>query len=292
MSEPFASYAAVSAGCGYFIHPHAAVLRVSGPDAERYLQGRVTQDIKGLADGSSVRSLLLSPQGKIQAMFEVQRAGNEFLLAARRAAPDAQAFTAALLQFKVADQLTVELEPGRLLALFGPQAGKLLRELKTPHTVFYGGQDIYCSLENLGALKGELAAAGASEISEEVYHMLRIERGEPLFGIDVTEKNGAPDLNLEDFVSFTKGCYSGQEVVEMAAARGKPNKLLTALIGSADAPPAAGTEVTANDGSRAGKITSAALYPTEPTVRCLAFLKYAALDSGPFSAGAAAFAVK
>ena len=91
--------------------PNTQTYQVSGPDAERYLQGRITQNVKTLAVGETKWSLLLTPNGKIQGKFLISRGASDAFYIATDPMPNDEAiaeFESALLQFKVADQLTLE----------------------------------------------------------------------------------------------------------------------------------------------------------------------------------------
>lgn len=294
MTSQFDLYKAINAesGVGYYVYPEAVVIRVSGPDAARYLQGRITQDIKNLQDGACAESLLLSPQGKIQGIFTVIKSADCFFLAARRAYPGAEELIKSLLQFKVADQLEAEVVPWSLLALVGPGRPETANRLAAEPAYLCAASEILCETSRLEQLKAKLEADSVKQCSPEVFEMFRIDAGMPLAGIDISEKNAAPDLELAPLVSFKKGCYTGQEVVEMSIARGKPNKQLVNLRGSASEIPQTPAQLTVpTDGSRAGSLTSAALYPNEPTLRGLGFVKSSALSSPELSAGALSLSI-
>ncbi|MCB0346865.1 MAG: hypothetical protein KDD66_17235 [Bdellovibrionales bacterium] len=285
MNNIFKTYEAVSASAGFALCSEAAVVRVSGPDSPRYLQGRITQDIKQLEIGTSPRSMLLSPQGKIQGIFWIAKLEDSFLLASLRTSPDVNALIKALLLFKVADQVEAAAVEYSVIDILGRRTDEILSSLKTPHYKLSGSSYILCETSCLKEMQTELQSHGAIACPGEVSEMFRIQRGEPLYGVDVTERNGAPDLDVSQMVSFNKGCYTGQEVVEMSTARGKPNKQLVTLEGNSQTRPAVESDIVLeNDGSRVGQITSCASYPGEPSLRCLGYIKASALSAGSFSA--------
>jgi tRNA-modifying protein YgfZ len=115
--------------------------------------------------------------------------------------------------------------------------------------------------------------------SVEDVETVRIEHGQPLYGVDITEANLVQETGLMQAVSFNKGCYLGQEIVERVRSRGQVNKLLTALRVELDTVPAAGAEVVAGE-KAVGNITSAVWSPAENGVRALAYVRGEALKSG------------
>lgn len=192
------------------IQEKVSLLRVHGLDAERYLQGRITQDVKSLKIKETKKSLILNPRGKIEGHFLIQKElDNSFLILAD-AGTNLEDFKEALLRFKVADQL--ELEP---------------LEKEIYFTTENLDQDKYCVLTDkhgsFVALEKETKADFKLESDLET---LRIQAGVPLINIELTDKISVADVPLDDLVSFNKGCYAGQEVVEMSIARGRANKKL------------------------------------------------------------------
>jgi len=92
------------------------------------------------------------------------------------------------------------------------------------------GVDVFCEAERTEGVREALVAAGASEVTEEAAEILRVERGRPRYGIDLDENVIPQEAGLnERAVSFTKGCYVGQETVARLYYRGKPNRHLRGL---------------------------------------------------------------
>jgi folate-binding protein YgfZ len=198
----------------------------------------------------------------------------------------AGAVMAALEKFIVADD--VELSVGDeqpLIALTGPASavviGHVLQVTLPPRTPLahqvcsFAGERLrviavdevdgagytLCGRASIaGALRQALADQGAEAIGRETLDVLRVEAGIPLYGVDMDEEILLMETNLDRAVSFTKGCYLGQEVVERVAARGKVNKKLTGLRFAGDAVPTAETPLRA-DGRDVGRITSAVRSP-------------------------------
>jgi tRNA-modifying protein YgfZ len=122
------------------------------------------------------------------------------------------------------------------------------------------------------------AALGAGLVvaSAEAVEAVRLEHGHPRYGVDMTEANLVQETGLMDAVSFNKGCYLGQEIVERVRSRGQVNKLLAALRVGLPAAPAAGAKVMAG-GKEVGALTSAVWSPAEGCVRALGYLRAGAL---------------
>ncbi len=121
------------------------------------------------------------------------------------------------------------------------------------------GVDLLCESTHTAELRAALAQAGAVVVSEEAIEALRIERGRPRYGIDLDDSVIPQEAGLnERAVSFTKGCYVGQETVARLYYRGKPNRQLRGLRCSASV--RAGDEVTF-EGRPVGQIGSAAVSP-------------------------------
>lgn len=266
--------------------PPFGLVQISGPDAERYLHGRISQDVKKLPALHAARSLVLTPQGRVLGQFFIYRRGPaDFICASDplKTGAEAEDFVHALLQFKVADQLTgrsIDSEYSRYL-LIGTNAGKLAANLPGDAAAFPADLgatpaiQILAPLASNAAVREKLAAAGAQEIGRDEFESLAVIGGFPLYGCDITEKTLAPELNLDPLVSFNKGCYAGQEVVEMAAARGRANRRLKQLKAAGRHEIATGAELTCPDGPGGGVVTSSAFDPASNSTYVLAYLKSA-----------------
>lgn len=269
---------------------------VEGPDAERYLQGRVTQDVKSLG---AARSLLLSPQGKIQAHFLLARQKPEFFLLISDPIQE-EDLRSSLLQFKVADQLDFRAYEGARFSLRGKST---LEKLGIDYRGVFEGEIHGLALTLISAPVGSFSAyeclvsdpgkaqkvfteLGGKEVQEEVLEQLRIEAGLPEYGKDLNLKNTPGDFSTEGCVSFTKGCYSGQEVVEKQAALGKANKRLLVLDGIGPLPKA-GEDILTSSGDKAGVVTSAAPGQQEKHFICMGLIKAKAFDEQALSCGEA-----
>src|SRR5436853_73759 len=120
-------------------------------------------------------------------------------------------------------------------------------------------------------LKG--AFHGLAPVGLDALNALRIEAGIPAYGIDVDESNMMLELGMADAVSFTKGCYTGQEAVAMATYRGHISKKLSGLLIEGDRIPIAGSKIS-KDGKEIGQVTSAIPSISIGGVIALAYIKY------------------
>lgn len=262
------------------------IWRISGADAVRYLHGRVTQNIKSLEPGRTARSLVITPQGKIQGQFQIYREPGSLLiisdpLSTKEAADN---FLGALLQFKVADDVTAEdlSDTLEVYSAIGPNAEALAKKISPdPKNILpraWGKLPGFDILSAPGTGTAHVAAQVADPLALE---MIRISEKVPRMEIDLSEKILGPEIDVGELVSFDKGCYAGQEVVEMATARGRPNRMLGVFEGSSSGElPASGTEIftEGEPGKSAGWLTSSVAFPSEKKFRALGFLKTAALD--------------
>lgn len=135
------------------------------------------------------------------------------------------------------------------------------------------GYFVTCVTAEKSALWDRLVAAGLTAVSEEAFEALRIEEGLPRFGHELSETYIPLEANLWADVSFTKGCYIGQEIIARMESRGRITKKLVKL--RASEPLAAGAEITAA-GKKVGTVTSAAVGPAGPVA--LGYLRTAVLE--------------
>jgi tRNA-modifying protein YgfZ len=198
------------------------VVRVSGPDAESYLQGQCSQDVAGLAEGASAESLLLSPQGKVEVYLRMTReSGDQFIVDTDGGF--GPALVARLERFRLRTKVEFETLDWIAVSVRGPKASSGLR----------GHPDLVVpvSWEGLAGvdLLGPSPVGGLDDWVDdsvvrcpaEVWEAARIEAGIPVNGRELTEGTIAAEVGLVDrTVSFTKGCFTGQELVARLDARG------------------------------------------------------------------------
>jgi len=271
-------YRTITAGCGLLDRSERGKLALTGADARGFLQGQVTNDVEGLSPGSGCYAAFLTPKGKMLGDLRILDTGEELLLDTERVA--LQGLFNMIRRFSIGYDVELHkrtLECG-LLSLIGPEAGAIggatdLGAEEHAHVVVPVpgagvsarairtdvGVDLLCSAEEVEALRVTLEDAGALPVSEVAAEVLRIERGRPRYGIDLDDSVIPQEAGLnERAVSFTKGCYVGQETVARLYYRGKPNRQLRGVRLSG--PASQGDELTL-EGRVVGRLASVADSP-------------------------------
>ncbi|HEY4428785.1 MAG TPA: glycine cleavage T C-terminal barrel domain-containing protein [Solirubrobacteraceae bacterium] len=240
--------------CGQFDRSERGKLALSGPGAAEFLNGQVTNEVAGLAPGEGCYAAFLTHKGKMLGDLRIlavgsqpDGAGVELLLDTERAS--LQALFDMIRRYKVGFDVELHkrtLERG-LLSLIGPDAAAIAGAERLPdpehsnEPVEIGsitalatrtdvGVDLICDAAETSTLAAALRDRGAAPVSERAVECLRIERGRPRFGVDVDETVIPQEAGInERAVSFTKGCYVGQETVARLHYRGRPNRHLRGL---------------------------------------------------------------
>lgn len=263
---------------------------LDGPDRVRYLNAITTNNVKDLAPGHGNVGLLLNPQGHILAELRTYAMADRLLVISHGAVWPRTLET--LDKFIIMDDVTLDDASPRLgaLAVEGPRAAALIHEVcglkldamalhshrevqvgsvsaRVARESYFGrpGVEFIAAREHLPALWQMLAAAvhkaGGGPVGYEALNSLRLEAGIPWFGYDFDDKTIPHEAGLElSHVNYSKGCYTGQEIVERVRARGHVNRRRTALRFSSAQPPASGTPLSA-DGKEIGVVSSAGLSP-------------------------------
>ena len=268
-----------------------AVLTLAGPDRVRYLNAMVTNNIQGLADGRGVFALLLNPQGHILAELEVYKQA-EKLLTLSHASVRERTFST-LDKYIIMDNVDLEdvSEHVGSIAIEGPRAAVIIQQasgialedlpemavqevkveripcqfLRRSH---FGqpGAEFLTRRDRLPSLWKKLLAGvhahGGEPIGMRTLNTLRLEAGVPWFPEDFNDSVIPHEAGLENtHVNFSKGCYTGQEIVERVRSRGHVNRRLVRLqLKVTGAPPASGTKLRAA-GAEVGQLTSVAALP-------------------------------
>ena len=243
---------------------------VHGPDALTFLQALVSADLEPLADGDAVASLLLHPQGKLDVAFRLVRAAADDLWLDTDAGL-APRLVASLERCKIRVDVTIEDRSAQwsMLSVFGAGvtagAHGPIRVVASPfgHDVVgpwaevaqlhpaLSGVQAYGEAESL-----RKALSSASIVGRDAWEAFRIEQGVPVQPVDVDDSTIPQEAELEvDAVSFTKGCFVGQELVCRIDSRGHVNRFLRRLTAIDGARPAPGDGVVA-DGKVVGAVTS------------------------------------
>lgn len=231
-----------------------------GPEALAYLDRMVSNDMAAVAIGQSCQALLLTPKGRVIAPLVVlRRADDDFLLLTEPDLGDTVRDT--LLRARFAARVEIALEDHRSHVQLGDQ-----EERPTGLVV----QNTEYGLPGLEVIDHD-PPADAVALSDEDAERLRIEAATPRFGSEIDERVLPAEAGIvEESVSFSKGCYPGQEPIARLHYRGHANRGLRLLRIDTDTPPTSETEVSLDD-KVVGRITSAAARETD--VVALAYLR-------------------
>ena len=238
-------------------------LALTGPQAAELLAGQVTNDVEGLAPGTGCYAALLTNKGKMLADLRVLALEDELLVLTPR--PTLQVVFDTLRRAAIgwdAELHKRTLQQG-LLSLVGPDARAVAGAQDLPDAEHANraarlagaavvlvatdvGVDVLCAAEDVATVAQALRDAGAEAATEQEAEVVRVERGRPRYGLDLDDSVIPQEAGLnERAVSFTKGCYVGQETVARLHYRGKPNRRLLGLRLSA--PTATGAVVRAGE---------------------------------------------
>jgi folate-binding protein YgfZ len=312
--DPLAEYSAARNGVSLIDTNFRAVFALTGPDRVRYLNAVTSGNIRDLATGQSTPGLLLNAQGHMLAELITLVLEDRLLVLSH--AFLRQRTLEILDKFIIMDDATLTDETAQTgtLAIEGRRAPEVLRDVTgiefaqlaagahvaaklefgggaipcriLRHSLFgFSGVELLLPRESLAAawaaLRTAVRAHGGSPIGYHALEMLRLEAGVPWFGADFDEHHIPQEAGVEStHISFTKGCYTGQEIVERVRSRGHVNRRLTGLLFSNAEGPKPGTAVFAVDGTEAGLITSAAFSPWAGKAIGMAYLRREYLEPG------------
>jgi folate-binding protein YgfZ len=222
-------------------------LALSGEAAGEALNGQVTQDVLKIEPGCGSYAAFLTTKGQMLGDLRIVRTADTFELDTERVS--LQALFDLLRVSLVGHDAELHkrtLQRG-LISLIGPRAKTIAQVEELAGTEYRNapftvdgipahviltdfGVDILCASEDLPAITASLVARGATAITTEEGEVARIERSRPRFGVELTERTMPQEAGINDrAVSFTKGCYVGQETVARLFYRGSPNKHLRGL---------------------------------------------------------------
>ena len=242
-----AQYRVLREGAGGVRRDGRRSIAITGTDAADYLEGQVTNEVEALAPGEGCYAALLDRKGHMQGDMRLLRIGDEaFELETEAVAGDA--ILRHLSMYKIGREVEVEDVSGRTITLsvIGPAAvevtgtGPLVPEhAHRAHSIGGVGSravatdlgvDLVVPAAEVEGVADELARAGAEAVTEAAAEIVRVESGRPRFGAEMTTATIPEEAGInERAVSFTKGCYIGQETVARLHYRGKPNRHLRGL---------------------------------------------------------------
>jgi folate-binding protein YgfZ len=280
-----AEYEALRHGVALFDLSPTGKLTIGGKNAVQFINGLVSNDVKTLPLGAGVLATFPNVQGKVAALARIYQTADGLLLELDTS--NREKIFKNLNRFVLAGEffLTDATEQLALLSLQGPRAAELLNTLTgadfstTPaiygpytiaaHTIADTpvqiathsrsgeiGFDLYLATDSAAQVWQTLLAHGARSAGQAALETARLEAAIPREPVDVNEQYIVNETNLTDAVSYTKGCYLGQEIIARIHWRGQPAKQLKGLWLEAAEPPAKGTELWAADGKKVGEITS------------------------------------
>lgn len=299
------SYRATAEGCGFADVSNRSRIGISGADRTQFLHSFCTNDIKRLTAGEGCEAFLTNHQGKTvgHVLVRVQQGDtivldtspqqaatiiqhlDRFIISDRVEFQDQTQATGELLVFGAgAHRLLSAVGQGKLPANLYEHALESIQGLSVVvQKVEYAGENSYfltTKLADLATVQTALASAGAVSCEPDMVEALRIEAGFPLFGIDITEDNLPQEIGRnKQAISFTKGCYLGQETVARIDALGHVNRLLAGVKFTSVEIPSAGAELFAADKS-VGKVTSACWSPRLAAPLAFALLRRAQTAPG------------
>jgi len=273
-----AQYRAIREEAGLLDRSDRPRITVSGSEAAEFLQGQVTNDVEALTPGAGCYAALLDRKGKVRADMRILRiAEDEFLIDTE---PDTgEVLLGHLGTYNVGrDAMVVPDDSGRaLLSLVGPLAAKLAGDLPpapehSHREAFVAGVrctaiattdgiDLLVPADGAATVRAHLTDAGAQPIVEAAAEITRVEAGRPRIGHEIDTATMPAEAGINGrAVSFTKGCYIGQETVARLHYKGRPNRHLRRL--RPDAPVAAGDPIVAGE-REVGKVGTAVISPAE-----------------------------
>ncbi len=280
--------AALERGAGIRRLDDHVVLEIAGEDAHEWLAGQVTNAVRQTAPGDAVYALFTTVKGKILAdafLLHVAHEDDRDTLYAVVPGAARDPLLESFDKYIVMEDVDVRVRADlAVLTVQGPAAAERVAQLGEPtfpsDRLGTGGVDVVVATERADAVFATLAEAGATPVSEAGWELARLRLEMPRFGRDFDDRNYPQEAGLRRrAVSFTKGCYIGQEVVCMLESRGKLSKRLVALEleGDEAAAPDAPLE---GDGAEVGRITSSVVDPEANAVRALGYLKAAFAEPG------------
>ena len=253
---------------------------VTGRDRAAFLQGMLSNDVKTLQPGQGCPAAFLDALGKVVSLLAVYALEDRILL--ELPPGSTEKFLQAIDKFLISEKAEFEAsdEGYEILAVQGPKAGEVLARVSgapldlAPYAhaeVSIGGAPVrvirrtgavtagfhcWTAPEHAAALWKALRDAGAAPVGADAAEILRVEAGIAVYGPDVDDSVILPETRLEALVSYTKGCYIGQETVARVKYRGHINRGFSGLVLEGDLVPSHGDLVVADD-KEVGRVTSA-----------------------------------
>ena len=276
-----------------------ARIRATGEDRQRLLHAVASNSIDNLQPGAGAETFLLNPQGRIQALARVYVDADHVLL--ETAAEQRQVLLDYLDSYIIMDDVTLADETDATVAwaVEGPSAASLVRDglglqitddapnahmaldgLRAFRSTLTGRPGVWIQgpRDRGGEISDRLQSAGVGSATPAEFDAVRVENRVPLFGCDYSDKNIPHETGLLQYVSFSKGCYVGQEIVERVRSLGQVNRVLSAVRVEGSGLPV--SDEIQLDGKPVGALTSAVVSPRECDVRGFSLLRREATSPG------------
>jgi len=264
---------------GAFELPPRLEIRLSGADAFRYLNGQITRDLKRLGAQEALPACILTPKGKLSATLLIRRDGEDLIVESDPALEES--LMARLERYIVADDVTLSIEsPRRKVHLFGAMAeGEPWASAPGIRVSRIGeaGKDLD------PVMTGFVGMESLPMLDPCVVETLRIERGIPKWGTELTGETLPPEAGLDrTHIDYDRGCYPGQEVISRLKSIGRVNRLLHRLrcTESAGGKLAPGMGIMTGEGNDVGEVTSSVAGITDESTSALGYVHRAAAESG------------
>lgn len=265
-------------GIGFY-EQNRGLIEVSGKEAIQFLNGLITNDVATLEENSQMLAAFPNAQGRLLAVVRVLRSGDKFLFETEEATHEK--IYKNLFRFTFAGDFFVE-DISDNFKFF--QISDFNFQISNKDFIEFQskfGKDIFVPKELVEDFLKELEKQNVVKISNELYDILRIEKGIPLYGVDMDETTIIPEIGLPELISYNKGCYIGQEIIARIHFRGHIAKQLTGLIFVDENTSAnANDEIKSLDGKNAGKISSVTFSPKLEKQIALAYVRYDYLAEG------------
>lgn len=286
-AEVLAQYTALTSTAGVADWTGRTLIEVTGADRVQLLHSFTTADVKKLPAGQSCEAFVTSSQGKTLGHLWITKLPESLVL---DTVPDqAGVLLAHFEKYIISEDATlrdVTTEQGELLVA-GPRAGDMLQQLGIENVVMKSVSLlavptflVQAQRARLPSILKAVEGAGAVGCGMPAVEMARVEAGAPLFGKDITPENLPQEIGRDALaISFTKGCYLGQETVARIDALGHVNRQLTGVRFAGDSIPALGSRLFVAD-KEVGHVTSAAWSPKLQAPLAIALLRRAQTKAG------------
>jgi folate-binding protein YgfZ len=297
-SEFQSQYAALTSGAGLVDFTSRTQIELTGADRASFLHNLCTNSVRDLPAGSGREAFILNVKGHIVGHVFIFAGPNSYIV---ETVPDqAEKLLAHFDRYLIREdvQLHDRSQQWAEALLAGPRAAAVLGQLGLPipqeqlahvsaelsgkslwlrkaDLTGPGGFLVACPRESSADIRESLISAGAAACGEEAFQAARIEYGTPIYGNDISEENLPQEIGRDQLaISFTKGCYLGQETVARIDALGHVNRMLCGVRFACDAIPAVGAPLSADFPDKPiGQITSSCWSPRMKSPLALAFLK-------------------